>query len=49
MTHTYKISGLTCNGCRSHVEDVLNIVEGIKSAKVDLERKETIIEMDKHL
>ncbi|WP_142785851.1 heavy metal translocating P-type ATPase [Changchengzhania lutea] len=49
MTHTYKISGMTCNGCRSHVEDVLNNIEGVKNATVDLEQKEATIEMDQHL
>ena len=49
MVHTYKISGMTCNGCRSHVEKTLQEVEGVKNATVDLEKAEAVIEMDKHI
>jgi Cu2+-exporting ATPase len=49
MKHTYKISGMTCNGCRSHVENTLKEVEGVSKASVDLEKAEAVIEMDKHI
>src|SRR5690554_148798 len=49
MTHNYTIHGMTCNGCRSHVEKVLNEVEGVTAAKVDLEKAEAVIEMDSHV
>ena len=49
MTHTYDITGMTCNGCRTHVEKVLNAVEGVSKATVNLERKEAIIEMESHI
>ncbi|MEO5788578.1 copper ion binding protein, partial [Gelidibacter sp.] len=49
MTHTYSISGMTCNGCRSHVEKTLSNIEGVISASVNLEKKEATIEMDKHI
>ncbi len=49
MRHTYKIHGMTCNGCRSHVEHTLNAVEGVTKATVDLEKAEAIIEMDGHI
>ncbi len=49
MKHTYKISGMTCNGCRSHVENTLNEVEGVSKASVDLKKAEAVIEMDKHI
>ena len=49
MSHTYKVSGMTCNGCRSHVEEVLQKVEGVKSASVDLENSEATITMKKHI
>ena len=35
MTHTYKIIGMTCKGCRDKVENALNGIDGI-SAKVTL-------------
>ncbi|HET8838799.1 MAG TPA: heavy metal translocating P-type ATPase [Flavobacteriaceae bacterium] len=49
MKHTYHISGMTCNGCRSHVEKVLNDVKGVQSVSVDLEKAEAEIEMEKHI
>src|SRR5690554_5956205 len=49
MKHTYHIHGMTCNGCRSHVEQTLSKVEGVKNATVDLKNAEAIIEMDAHI
>lgn len=49
MKHTYHIQGMTCNGCRSHVEKSLNTIEGVTKASVDLEKAEAIIEMEKHI
>lgn len=49
MKHKYTISGMTCNGCRNHVEEVLSTVEGVQDAIVDLEKAEAIIEMDNHI
>ncbi|GAA3603029.1 cation transporter [Flavivirga amylovorans] len=45
MTHTYAITGMTCNGCRTSVEDKLNTVSGVLNATVDLEKAEALIEM----
>ena len=45
MKHTYHIHGMTCNGCRSHVEETLSKVEGVSKATVDLEKAEATIEM----
>ncbi|MBR9758319.1 MAG: copper-translocating P-type ATPase [Algicola sp.] len=49
MKHTYHIHGMTCNGCRSHVEETLSKVAGVLKATVDLKKAEATIEMDKHL
>ena len=49
MTHIYYIHGMNCNGCRSHVEEILSKVEGVSKAKVDLEKAEAIIEMESHI
>ena len=49
MKHTYTIQGMTCNGCRKHVEDTLADIEGITSAHVNLEQKEAVLEMDQHV
>ncbi len=49
MKHTYKIHGMTCNGCRGHVEQTLSEVEGVTNASVNLEKAEAVIEMEKHI
>ena len=49
MKHTYHIHGMTCNGCRSHVEETLSKVEGVSKATVDLEKAEATIEMKSHI
>ncbi len=49
MEHTYQIHGMTCNGCRTHVETTLQKVDGVVSASVDLEKAEAVIEMDSHI
>ena len=49
MKHTYNITGMTCNGCRSHVEAILSKVEGVTKASVDLEKAEAILEMELHI
>ncbi|MFX0555533.1 heavy metal translocating P-type ATPase [Maribacter sp. CXY002] len=49
MKHTYKITGMSCNGCRKHVEEALSQVEGVSNVSVDLEKAEATIEMDSHI
>ncbi len=49
MKHTYQISGMTCQGCQAHVENVLSSVKGVKDAHVNLEKKEAILEMKEHI
>lgn len=49
MKHTYKIFGMTCDGCRTNVEKALNSVDGVVNATVNLENEEAIIEMKKHI
>ncbi len=49
MRHIYKISGMTCNGCKKHVEDILNTAEGVQQAIVDLEKGEATIEMNTYV
>lgn len=46
MKYNYKVTGMTCNGCRSHVEGILANVKGVSNASVDLEKAEASIEMD---
>lgn len=49
MKHTYHIHGMTCNGCRSHVEAILSKIEGVQNASVDLENANATIEMKTHI
>ncbi|CAM1347780.1 heavy metal translocating P-type ATPase [Tenacibaculum insulae] len=49
MKHTYHIHGMTCSGCRSHVEETLSKVDDVSNVKVNLEKSEAIIEMQSHI
>jgi heavy metal translocating P-type ATPase len=49
MKHSYHIHGMTCNGCRSHVEEALAKVEGVSELTVDLEKAEATIVMESHI
>ncbi|WP_111309222.1 heavy metal translocating P-type ATPase [Confluentibacter sediminis] len=49
MKHTYTVTGMTCNGCRTSVERKLNEVNGVIHATVNLENAEAIIEMEAHI
>jgi Cu2+-exporting ATPase len=48
MEHKYTISNMTCNGCRSKVEQALNKIEGIEAA-VSLNPPVAVIKMEKHI
>lgn len=48
MEHTYKITGMSCNGCHTKVENALNAIEGM-SAVVTLEPPQAKITMQKHI
>ncbi|MCW5515478.1 heavy metal translocating P-type ATPase [Muriicola sp. Z0-33] len=49
MKHSYHIHGMTCNGCRQHVEEALSRVEGVLKVNVDLEEAVASIEMESHI
>ena len=49
MRQTYYIHGMSCQGCRSHVEGALADIPGVKKAAVDLEREEAEIEFDSRI
>ena len=48
MKHTYTITGMSCDGCRSKVEKTLNAIDGIQ-AVVTLVPPIAMITMDKHI
>src|SRR5690554_2531688 len=49
MKHTYHIHGMTCMGCRAHVENTLRKVDGVEDATVNLEKNEATIVMESHI
>ncbi|MDG5492773.1 heavy-metal-associated domain-containing protein [Psychroserpens sp. SPM9] len=49
MTHTYTITGMTCNGCKSSVEQALSKVDNIETVAVDLEQSEAKLTMSEHV
>lgn len=49
MKHTYHIHGMTCMGCRAHVENTLRSVDGVEDATVALEQQEATIVMESHI
>ncbi|MFE3869966.1 heavy metal translocating P-type ATPase [Flavobacterium sp. ZS1P70] len=48
MIHTYTITGMSCDGCRSKVEKTLNAVDGVH-ATVTLDPPVATITMEKHI
>ncbi|WP_310557882.1 heavy metal translocating P-type ATPase [Flavobacterium sp.] len=48
MTHTYTITGMFCNGCRTKVEKALNTIDGVE-AKVSLDPPMATIKMEKQV
>ena len=45
-TITLNIDGMTCGGCVKSVTKVLNDLDGVRSATVSLENKNTQVEFD---
>ena len=43
MKSTIRISGMTCNGCKSTVEIKLSLLDGVYDVQVDLTKSEAII------
>lgn len=48
MIHTYNITGMSCDGCRTKVEKALNTIDGVQ-AKVSLDPPMATITMEKHV
>ena len=49
MTHTYNVTGMTCNGCVAKVKSELLKLGGILSAEVALDTRRAAVTMDKHI
>ena len=46
MKQTYKITGMSCNGCRTNAENTLNNIKGITKATVILEDGKAEVEFE---
>ncbi|PKH52119.1 heavy metal transporter [Tenacibaculum sp. Bg11-29] len=49
MTHTYKITGMTCGNCKASVEKYLGEIDNITNISVNLEKGEAEITMNKYI
>ena len=48
MIHTYNITGMTCDGCRTKVKKTLNAIDGVE-AQVSLDPPIATLTMEKHI
>ncbi len=49
MKHTYKITGMTCTGCKANVEDALGNLKEVTRVSADLKKEEVVVEMTSHV
>ena len=49
MTHTYKISGMTCSSCEAKVTSNLLMITNVTKVEVSKENNSATISMDKHI
>ena len=49
MTHTYKVSGMTCGGCQAKVQSLLTNVAGVQNVAIDLAKGKATIDMERHI
>ena len=49
MTHTYNVSGMTCEGCTAKVSHLLKKVTHVTDVQMHLDKGEAVVTMDKHV
>ena len=49
MTHTYKVTGMTCGNCEAKVKSNLLTLPGVTEVEVSKEKMTATISMDKHI
>ncbi len=49
MKHIYKITGMSCSGCRTSTENTLNNIKGVLNATVNLDEGKAEVEMETHI
>jgi len=49
MTHTYKLTGMTCTSCEAKVKSALQMVENVTNVEVSKDINSATITMEKHI
>lgn len=49
MTHTYKVTGMTCGNCEAKVKNSLLIIPHVTGVEVSKEKQSAVITMDAHV
>ncbi|MEO8533662.1 MAG: heavy metal-associated domain-containing protein [Flavobacterium sp.] len=49
MTHTYKLTGMTCTSCEEKVEKALKLVDNVTAVEVSKENSSATVTMNKHV
>ena len=49
MTHTYKLTGMTCGSCEAKVKSSLLMLPNVTEVEVSKEKQTAIISIDKHI
>lgn len=49
MTHTYKVTGMTCSSCEAKVKSSLLMLPNVTEVEVSKEKQSATITMDKHI
>lgn len=49
MTHTYTITGMTCEGCKAKVSYLLSNIDGVNEVTIDLRKGQADVSMNKHI
>lgn len=49
MTHTYKVTGMTCGSCEAKVKSSLLMLPNVTEVEVSKEKQSATITMDKHI
>jgi copper chaperone CopZ/small basic protein len=49
MTHTYNVTGMTCEGCSAKVSHLLKQLPDVNNVAIDLAAGEATVSMDKHV
>ena len=49
MTHTYKVTGMTCGSCEAKVKSSLLMLPNVTEVEVSKDNQTATISMDKHI